>query len=262
MSLGTGGENGGLHFEVVEQEHGDPQAEEGWREAHVDLTPNTIPNLVTAAGGTLVALTGRESLVQPFSRLVTTLSLRRPNPNQQWPTTLRCCSPSASSTSPCRRMLRHSTPNANCYWFATRSSGSGAVVDLPSHVARSATPSAYDRLLERFRLQAQSLQDEDIAPAVALLVIPGEQIVSYFKAARDFVVFTDKRLIAVNVQGMTGKKRDVTSLPLDSRATLTSESLGTYRRLRALISAWNTGGSGRSSTRLRTRATTEASPCG
>ena len=43
---------------------------------------------------------------------------------------------------------------------------------------------------------------------MALLVIPGEQIVSYFKAARDFVVFTDKRLIAVNVQGMTGKKRE------------------------------------------------------
>jgi hypothetical protein len=29
---------------------------------------------------------------------------------------------------------------------------------------------------------------------------------------RDFVVFTNKRLIAVNVQGMTGKKRDFTSL--------------------------------------------------
>jgi hypothetical protein len=98
--------------------------------------------------------------------------------------------------------------------------------------------------------------------AGAILVIPGELIVSCFEAARDFVVFTDKRLIAVNVQGMTGKKRDFTSLPLDSRATLTSASLGTYRRLRALISAWNTGGSGRSSTRPRTRATTEASPCG
>ena len=63
--------------------------------------------------------------------------------------------------------------------------------------------------------------------AGALLVIPGELIVSCFEAARDFVVFTDKRLIAVNVQGMTGKKRDVTSLPLDSRATLTSASFGT-----------------------------------
>jgi len=63
--------------------------------------------------------------------------------------------------------------------------------------------------------------------AGALLVIPGEQIVSCFKAARDFVVFTDKRLIAVNVQGMTGKRRDIISLPLDSRATLTSVSIGT-----------------------------------
>jgi TPP-dependent trihydroxycyclohexane-1,2-dione (THcHDO) dehydratase len=47
------------------------------------------------------------------------------------------------------------------------------------------------------------------------------------QGSADFVVFTDKRLIAVNVQGMTGKKRDVISLPLDSRATLTSVSFGT-----------------------------------
>jgi hypothetical protein len=30
---------------------------------------------------------------------------------------------------------------------------------------------------------------------------------------RDYVAFTDKRLIAVNVQGLTGKKRDYSSLP-------------------------------------------------
>jgi len=30
---------------------------------------------------------------------------------------------------------------------------------------------------------------------------------------RNFVVFTDKHLPAVNVQGMTGKKRDFSSLP-------------------------------------------------
>lgn len=35
-------------------------------------------------------------------------------------------------------------------------------------------------------------------------MIPGEQIVSCLKAARDFVVFIDKRLIAVNVQGIRG----------------------------------------------------------
>jgi hypothetical protein len=46
---------------------------------------------------------------------------------------------------------------------------------------------------------------DDIAPAVAPLIIEGEQIVTCFKAVRDFVVFTNKRLIAVNVQGLTAR---------------------------------------------------------
>lgn len=31
---------------------------------------------------------------------------------------------------------------------------------------------------------------------------------------RDPVVFTDKRLISINVQGLTGKKRDYSPLPI------------------------------------------------
>jgi hypothetical protein len=57
------------------------------------------------------------------------------------------------------------------------------------------------------------IHPQEIGPAVAPLLIQGEQIVACFKAMRDFVVFTNKRVIAVNVQGMTGKKRDFTSLP-------------------------------------------------
>jgi PH (Pleckstrin Homology) domain-containing protein len=41
---------------------------------------------------------------------------------------------------------------------------------------------------------------QDIGPEVAPIMIPDGQIVSCFKAMRDFVVFTDKRLIAVNVR--------------------------------------------------------------
>ncbi len=52
---------------------------------------------------------------------------------------------------------------------------------------------------------------EDIGPQVAPLLIRGENLLAPFKAVRDFVVFTDKRLIAVIVQGMTGKKRNFTS---------------------------------------------------
>jgi PH (Pleckstrin Homology) domain-containing protein len=48
------------------------------------------------------------------------------------------------------------------------------------------------------------------------VLIPDEKMLAVFKAVRDFVVFTDKRLIAVNVQGMTGKKRDFSSLPYNN----------------------------------------------
>ena len=82
--------------------------------------------------------------------------------------------------------------------------------------------------------------NEDIAPAVAPLIIPGEQIVSCFKAVRDFVVFTNKRLIAVNVQGMTGKKRDFTSLPYSKVQAFSIETAGTFD-LDAELDLWFSG---------------------
>ena len=39
------------------------------------------------------------------------------------------------------------------------------------------------------------------------------QVVSSYSSMRDYVVFTNKRVISVNVQGLTGKKKDFTSLP-------------------------------------------------
>jgi hypothetical protein len=43
-----------------------------------------------------------------------------------------------------------------------------------------------------------------IEPQVAPLYVDGERTMSAAKGIRDFVVFTGKRLISVNVQGMTG----------------------------------------------------------
>ena len=69
---------------------------------------------------------------------------------------------------------------------------------------------------------------QEIGPAIAPLLIQGENIISAYKAMRDFVVFTDKRLIAVNVQGMTGKKRDFTSLPYSKIQAFSIEAAGTF----------------------------------
>ena len=41
---------------------------------------------------------------------------------------------------------------------------------------------------------------------VAPVFVDGEVFVGEYQALRDFIVFTNKRIIAVNVQGLTGKK--------------------------------------------------------
>ena len=41
------------------------------------------------------------------------------------------------------------------------------------------------------------------------LFIDGEELIGEYQALRDFVIFTNKRIISVNVQGITGKKKDL-----------------------------------------------------
>ncbi|HEX6353524.1 PH domain-containing protein [Actinophytocola sp.] len=81
---------------------------------------------------------------------------------------------------------------------------------------------------------------QDILPAVAPLLIQGEEAIACFKAVRDFVVFTNKRLIAVNVQGMTGRKRDYTSLPYSKIQAFSIETAGTFD-LDAELDLWFSG---------------------
>ncbi len=59
------------------------------------------------------------------------------------------------------------------------------------------------------------------------MLIEGETIFSSFKTVRDMVIFTDKRIIAVNVQGITGSKKDFTSLPYSKVQAFSVETSGT-----------------------------------
>lgn len=56
---------------------------------------------------------------------------------------------------------------------------------------------------------------------------PDEQIYLAFKGMRDSVTFTSKRIIALNVQGMTGKKKDYTTLPYSKIQAYSVETAGT-----------------------------------
>lgn len=72
------------------------------------------------------------------------------------------------------------------------------------------------------------------------MMVAGEELLSAFKGARDYVVFSNKRLIAVNVQGMTGKKRDYTSLPYSKVQSFSVETAGTFD-LDAELDLWFSG---------------------
>jgi len=83
-------------------------------------------------------------------------------------------------------------------------------------------------------------EPNQLGPEVAPLLVQGEQVIACFRGVRDFVVFTDKRLIAVNVQGMTGKKRDFTSLPYSKIQAFSIETAGHFD-LDAELDLWFSG---------------------
>lgn len=59
-------------------------------------------------------------------------------------------------------------------------------------------------------------------------LIPGEEVIATYQALRDGVVFTNKRIIAINIQGLTGKKKDLTSLPYNKIQAFSFENAGIF----------------------------------
>ena len=83
--------------------------------------------------------------------------------------------------------------------------------------------------------------DKDgMAEKVRPLLVAGEEVIVSLKASRDYVVFTDKRIITVNVQGLTGKKQDFTSLPYSKVQAYSIETAGTFDR-DAELELWFSG---------------------
>lgn len=69
---------------------------------------------------------------------------------------------------------------------------------------------------------------EETAELVRPLLIEGEVVTLSTKGMRDGAVFTNKRMIVVNKQGLTGKKVEFTSIPYRSITAFTIENSGTF----------------------------------
>ena len=86
-------------------------------------------------------------------------------------------------------------------------------------------------------IDAKKLESEFMA-----ILAPGEVIEKAYKLIRDLVVFTNKRLIMVDKQGFTGKKKQYTSIPYRSIVRFSKESAGHFD-LDAEIKLWLSGSS-------------------
>ncbi|MBR3760829.1 MAG: PH domain-containing protein [Ruminococcus sp.] len=66
------------------------------------------------------------------------------------------------------------------------------------------------------------------ASIIAPLLIEGESIISTYSSMRDGVVFTNKRIMPINIQGITGTKKDISSLPYNKIQAFSVETAGTF----------------------------------
>ena len=71
-------------------------------------------------------------------------------------------------------------------------------------------------------------KEKNIPKEIFEQLIPEEEIAGYYTSIRDYVVFTNKRIIACNVQGMTGSKKDFSSLPYSKIQAYSIETAGTF----------------------------------
>lgn len=68
---------------------------------------------------------------------------------------------------------------------------------------------------------------EKVAKEFEGVLVEGEQVERAFRVVRDLIVFTSKRLVTVNKQGVTGSKQDWTSIPYHRIVYFSKETRGT-----------------------------------
>jgi hypothetical protein len=72
------------------------------------------------------------------------------------------------------------------------------------------------------------------------ILVDGEELIAAYKIVRDMMVFTSKRLILVDKQGVTGSKTDYQSIPYARIVRFSKESTG-IMDLDAELKIWIVG---------------------
>lgn len=87
---------------------------------------------------------------------------------------------------------------------------------------------------------AGAIEKETLQEKYGKLLIPSEEIEAGFKIIRDTFIFTNKRLILVDVQGLTGNKIEYFSVLYKSITRFSVETAGSFD-LDAELKIWISG---------------------
>lgn len=86
------------------------------------------------------------------------------------------------------------------------------------------------------------LEECPIPEDVTSLLVDGERAVAAYKTFRDSAVFTTKRLIVRDAQGLRGKKVEIYSLPYSVINMWSSENAGKFLDVNAELELWTRAG--------------------
>jgi hypothetical protein len=75
---------------------------------------------------------------------------------------------------------------------------------------------------------ATEISVADVQRDYGPILTPGERVLAAFKTIRDVVFLTDLRFALVDVQGLTGRKVEVITIPYRSITRFSVETAGTF----------------------------------
>ena len=89
---------------------------------------------------------------------------------------------------------------------------------------------------------ASEVDAKELEADFAEILIPEENVERVYKVMRDMFVFTNKRLVIVDRQGVTGRKVEYLTIPYKSITRFAKENAGTFD-IDAELKIWISGDS-------------------
>jgi hypothetical protein len=87
---------------------------------------------------------------------------------------------------------------------------------------------------------ATEISADDVAKQLSQLLVDGEQVVKAYKLIRDQLIFTNRRIIYIDKQGISGNKQEIISIPYRSIDRFSMENAG-FMDMDSEIKVWLKG---------------------